>query len=334
MRFVRFDDYYQGRPHLDALIVRFASDANTMIANILAGAVDVAFPPTLGLEAQLEVKQRWEGTGNEVIVTPRTNVRYLEPKIRLEFAEPKHGLPNRLVRRALYHALDRPDFSQAVCSGLCPLADSWISPASSLRSEVESAIPQYPYNLAQAGELLDQAGWTRGTDGVLVHRESGERFRLMIFGSPDSDREMAITADAWKALGVESNLHTIPRAQDNNETRSRLPGAGFASTAMKQFYTDRLHSRYTTTAANQWSGGNRSGYSNPRFDAASDRLMATIDPPERVPLHRELLQEGMGDVAIMPTYWLVEAALVLKGVQGIRTRSTWNIFEWDISRSG
>jgi peptide/nickel transport system substrate-binding protein len=293
----------------------------------------VAFPPTLGLEAQLEVKQRWEGTGNEVIISPRTSVRYIEPKIRLDYAEPQNGLPNRLVRQALYHALDRPGFSEAVCSGLCPVADSWMSPGSPLRPAVESAIPQYPYNPAQAAELLGQAGWTRGADGVLVHRESGERFRLMLYGSPDSEREMVITADAWKAVGVEPVLYTVPRAQDNHENRTKLPGAGFSSTAMKQFSADRLHSRFMTSPANQWSGANRIGYSNPRFDAAADLLAATIDPAERVPLHRQLLAEGMGDVAIMPTYWLVEAALVLKGVQGIRTRSTWNVFEWDLVQS-
>src|SRR5437764_14464031 len=41
MIFARFDDYYQGRPPLDRVIVRFLGDQNTMIANITSGAVDL-----------------------------------------------------------------------------------------------------------------------------------------------------------------------------------------------------------------------------------------------------------------------------------------------------
>ena len=46
-----------------------------------------------------------------------------------------------------------------------------------LRPEVESAIPQYPYDPARAQQLLAQAGWIRGADGSLVH-SSGERFDI------------------------------------------------------------------------------------------------------------------------------------------------------------
>jgi hypothetical protein len=58
----------------------------------------------------------------------------------------------------------------------------------------------------------------------------------------------------------------------------------------------------------------------------------TIDPTQRNSLHRELLQEQMGDVALMPMYWRVANALFRAGVRGVNSGDTWNAYEWDIDR--
>lgn len=55
---VRFDAYYQGRPAFDRIVVRFVGDANTLVANILAGELDVVLPVTVDLDAALEL--RWQ----------------------------------------------------------------------------------------------------------------------------------------------------------------------------------------------------------------------------------------------------------------------------------
>lgn len=99
----------------------------------------------------------------------------------------------------------------------------------------------------------------------------------------------------WKTVGVEPKLYTIPRALERDrEHRSTLAGTGIVQVPADAFYADRLHSRSISTAANGWSGPNRGGYVNPRVDAVLDRLVMTIDPIQRMSLHRELLQEQMG----------------------------------------
>jgi hypothetical protein len=55
-------------------------------------------------------------------------------------------------------------------------------------------------------------------------------------------------------------------------------------------------------------------------------------PPQRVALHRELLQEQMGDVALMPMYWRAGNAFVREGVRGVVSADTWNAYEWDVDR--
>jgi peptide/nickel transport system substrate-binding protein len=329
MDFVRHDGYFLGHPPLDGIVVRFLGDATALIANVLAEAADVVFISQSEIEAVVEVGRRWAGTGNRVHLTPSLSLRYLEIQHRPELAEPRPGLTSRLVRQGLYHALDRPALNEAVNAGLAVVADSWIAPNDEIRPAVEAAVPQFAYDPARATQLLAQAGWTRGPDGVLVHRESGERFRLMVYGSRASVREATIIGDGWKAVGVEPNLYVIPPALDRDrQHRSTLPGLGLVGSPADEFSSVRLHSRSMTSEANGWSGPNRGGYSNPRVDALLDRLVATIDPRARIQLQQQLLEEQMGDVALMPLYWPVEPTLVLKSVRGVQDRSTWNVWRW------
>ena len=86
MSFTRFDEYYQARPPLDRVLVRFLGDANTMVAAILAGSVDILLPDGVELDAAVEVQRRWEGTGNEVRFDLSDSFRQLEIQFRPEFA--------------------------------------------------------------------------------------------------------------------------------------------------------------------------------------------------------------------------------------------------------
>lgn len=83
---------------------------------------------------------------------------------------------------------------------------------------------------------------------------------------------------------------------------------------------------------NRWSGSNRSGYNNPNVDALYDKLAITIEPNQRVDLHKQLLEEALNDVSIIPLWWEYAPILALKGVRGIGalidTSNTWNVFEW------
>lgn len=331
VEFARFDDYYMGRPLLDAVLVRFLGDTNTMVANLLSGTVDVLLPIGVEVEQAMEVKRRWEGTGNEVRAELRGSIREVAIQHRPEFARPINGLTNRTVRQALYHAIDRQAMAEVMTHGLGPVADSWFPPNHELRPQLEAFIPKYPHDLARAQQILAQAGWTRGADGVLIH-QSGERFELLIHADQAGaiEIEQNIVADGWKVLGAQINLYIIPNAlRGDGEHADTLPGVKLGSFAMDRYYTDVSHSANISSAANRWTGRNRGGYANPRVDAALDKLQVTIDPRERVALHGELLREALTDVARMPLYWDVDPVLFVAGVKGINGRRPWNMIEWD-----
>jgi peptide/nickel transport system substrate-binding protein len=335
LELVKFEQYWRGVPRLDRVIVRFLGDPTTMVANILSGAVDVVLPPAVDIEAALDVKQRWAGTNNQVLLGPSGNFRYLSPQLRPDLARPVNGLTNVSVRRALYHAMDRQALVDVLSEGMAPVADSWIAPSSPIRAQVEDAFPKYPLDLARASQLMAEAGWTRGSDGVLVNQQTGEKFEVELNGGATRyiEREQNIVGDSWKQIGAVITLYNVPPALANAlENRVTRPGAGIYAIGESRFM-DVPHTRNIPAPENRWTGSNYGAYANPEATELVERLLVTIPPRERIPMLRSLLGIVMGDIMMWPMYWDLTNVLALEGVKGIRSGEggyhTWNFIEWD-----
>lgn len=267
LEMARFDDYFGGRAALDTIVMRFLGDPNTMIANILAEAVEVLLPISVRVDQALEVKERWEGTGHRVTADLSGRLRHVEIQHRVEYGRPLNGLTNRTVRQAFLQGIDKRTLIELMNPGLnVPAADSWFPPHHDLRREVESAIPQYPFDRQRAQQLLAQAGWVKNASSVLTSQSTGESFRFQFWNTQSSgaEKELNVIADSWKQLGVEIELYVIPTALLNDRKyRAELPGAGVSGAGYDGFAGDRLHSKQATSAANNYVGINRAGYNNP-----------------------------------------------------------------------
>ncbi|MEA2639547.1 MAG: peptide/nickel transport system substrate-binding protein, partial [Chloroflexota bacterium] len=219
--------------------------------------------------------------------------------------------------------------------GVAPVADSWYSPTDALRQDLESSIPQFPYDPARAQALLAEAGWTRGADGTLVYGATGQPFEIELRSNAAEgiEREQSVVGDNWQTIGARVTYNIVPVArQGDNEYQSVFPGAYLFFSGAPSYWSFRMHSRQISSPENRWSGRNRGGYSNPRVDAVLDQLVATVDARARLPLHRQLLQEQMGDVSVMPLYWFVNPLLAVKAVKVPPVAGgevTANFFDWD-----
>ena len=144
---------------------------------------------------------------------------------------------------------------------------------------------------------------------------------------------ISIIADYWKAVGVQPSLELIPTArQGDREFEATLPGPHTIGGNAENLYINRLNSRYIAGPENRWNEKNKGGYVNPRLDEPSDLLQVTIDPRERIRLHRQILEEGIGDVGQMLFYWQIVPTIMLKGVKShpvAPNLETWDFFYWD-----
>ncbi len=114
------------------------------------------------------------------------------------------------VRQALMYALDRKSFITAQYGeglgkvGMAPISpSSWAFPDS-------SEMNTYDFNMEKAGQLMDEAGWTMGTDGFRY--KDGEKFHVSWLVYTDSSWPTTLSsmaADTWKQLGVELEIELM-----------------------------------------------------------------------------------------------------------------------------
>ncbi len=336
IEFRRHEQYALGVPPIHRLFLKFVPDTNVMVANLLSANVDVALPEGIDLPKAIELRDRWarEGTGHQVKGYITTALYYLEIMVDPQYARPVNAWPQVPVRQALYHALDRPTLDHVINGDLGMVADSFYAPNDRYYPLVKDVMPQYPYDPRKAQLLLEQAGWTMGSDGVRVH-PSGERFDIhfMLFPGQQHFTLGSIIQSNWKDVGVNTELESLtPANQTDVKYTSTRSGLFTSNPGASAFYTSRLHSRGIPTEANRYSGSNRGHFRNPVVDDIYEKLAITIDPTQQQVLHRAILAEIMGKAVMYPLYWESVPIISLKGVTGpkiIGSVATVNVNEWD-----
>jgi peptide/nickel transport system substrate-binding protein len=341
IEFRAFEGYFLGRPRLDTVIVRFLRDPNTLLANIISEAIDVALPAAIDVEAAASLQAGWAapGTGNQVFIYPDNRLRFLEVQMRPELQRPS-ALAEPRVREAIYRATDRAALVAVVGRGLTQMADSWILPDDPRRGrEFRGVIPDRSYDPAAAQRLLADLGWRRGTDGILLD-QAGERFEVEVRSTAGggSDVEVALAAQWLQSIGMQATQYLIPAPLlSDREFRARFPGVSFSSlTVTPLFENDRLRSRGPTRT--EPLGTPRNGYNDPRVNDVVDRLQVTVGAADRTDLQRQVLETVLRDLPILPLSWDVDELVVRRGVRNVQGRSgmnvlfpldTWNVHEWD-----
>lgn len=113
-----------------------------------------------------------------------------------------------LVREALVTALDRDEVGAVIADGKGIPAVSLVTKPPLICVEETPRWTLVDTDLERAGELLDEAGWTVGPDGVRVN-EAGEPLTIkFIYDAPTATHGPAaeLVAETWKEIGIETEL--------------------------------------------------------------------------------------------------------------------------------
>ena len=149
------EGYWRGRPKLDTLFIRIFADDAAQLAALQSGQSDIGSYivgdqiPTLEATGMFETPT----SANGYIVTIFMN---MDPKT----AQPAMTDPN--VRRALALAIDRQLIIDQIYNGIYTIPATYWDDTVYDNPDLEP----YPFDPEGAKALLDEAGWTVGTDGV------------------------------------------------------------------------------------------------------------------------------------------------------------------------
>ena len=171
-------------------------------------------------------------------------------------------------------------------------------PIHSQLSWSDPALPKFAYQPERAAQLLNEAGFRQGENGV--------RFKLrFVYPQTTSGVLAEALKDQFKRVGVELALEPVDAATAVERVYLKndfdLGVASYCNGADPDIGVKRVyHSRNILPIP----FGNGAGYHNPQVDSLFDQAAQTLNDRKRQELYRQVQQLLIRD---LPYLWLVES---------------------------
>jgi peptide/nickel transport system substrate-binding protein len=330
-----FDGHALGRAKIDQIRLVWITDPNTVLANLLSDVAHVATDNSIDLLQAVVLDREWgPRTGGTVLRNP-VGVRHVNVQLRPEYATPR-TLQDIRVRQALAHAFDRQALVDGITEGLGAVADTFVLPQVEYFATLDRMVVKYPHDLRRAEQLMNDAGYTKGTDGIFTSATDG-RFALEVAVAQGArnDTEVAVAADGLKRAGIDSSIRIIPRAQITEPwVLAHFPGVLIGShNRASQPPLDRMRVAELATAESRGRGANYSGWNNREAERLIGAYETALDRTERTQHVSNLLRLVSEEVPILPLYYNLEFLAHAGGLRGpvvavTSDAATWNLHEW------
>jgi len=261
----------------------------------------------------------------------------------------KSPLDNKAVRQALAYGIDRGSVSQKGEYGyepagnqtgvLTPTFSSWVD---------QSALSKYNYKFDtnKATQLLTQAGFSKGSDGIMQDG-SGHKLAFTIIsiaGYTDWTASLQVVKQNLQQIGVQ----ITEQDQNSNDYFNNLFTGNYqlaygelaTSPGPSPYYELRNTLDSATTAdIGQTAAGDYERYKNPQVDSLLDQYGATTDTAKQHDLIKQVEAAMLEDVPVIPvTEGVAWYEYSTKNIAGWPTPgdpyaapAPWNLPDWEVT---
>jgi peptide/nickel transport system substrate-binding protein len=209
IRLIANDSYYAGRPKVDELVFRIYNNPDALGQALIKGEVDFATGLTADVFSTLE--------GQEGITTYAGDYSGFNELAFNMGAATADGKPigdgnphlqDQQVRLAISHAIDRQQMVDKILNGYGTPGSTIIPP---LYTTLHIDPGTQTYDPALANQILDDAGYAMGPDGVRVGPD-GVPMKYRLFVRTDSDSSVK-SGEYFKsylaAIGIEAEVKPV-----------------------------------------------------------------------------------------------------------------------------
>lgn len=217
------------------------------------------------------------------------------------------------VRQAILFAVDQERLTKEVLFDVQKAAHNVLTPTTPGYSKAASAL--YSYNPSRAESLLDQAGWTKGANGV--RNKNGQQLNLDILLYSGAGYELPtqfIVAELAK-VGFTAQTSVQPRATAvvaYNQGVQNLASWGY-------FGTDPYLLNIWANSNAIKSSYNYAHYSNPTVDSMIAKANATADEATRDSMYETIGTTLMNDAIFLPMWDVTGSFTTATNVQGLKS---------------
>lgn len=318
-------DYHRGAPAIDTVIHKFVPDQTVLYTQFKTGEVDV-----LGLHGV--PPERFEEArgypGRDTLETPAPWVEFIY------FNCGKPQFKEKVVRQALYYAVDKEKWIKDIYYGLPPRTLSYLHPTHwAYNTDLEDP----GYAPQKAAEMLEGAGWKKGADGI--RQKNGVKLQFSMSttaGSKAREQAQTMVQAGWKEIGVAMEIKNMPASVVWGEytTKSQFDTlmVGWEPTVgMDPDYTARCHSKQIPVKSG--TGSNYVQYENTELDQLLEEGVLISDMEKRKAVYHKIQAILHEDLPFAPIFAYAFMYGKKSGLEGYKinpyvTDITWNIQEW------
>lgn len=279
-----FGAYWGTKPKIAKIVLFDSPDPSAQYAGFLTNQIDVVeYDPNAMTGLESKGAKVWTGAAGSV------------HGICLDLSVPQ--IAQKEVRQALRLALDRQRIMAAgYVNGT--LADVLVPTAF---KGFHADLPEVKRDVAAAADLLDKAGWAKGTGGMRAKDGQPLKFTLNAWPAKQWQDMVTVAQANWKEIGVDVTLTTVENARIAEVLSGSFGAApiGWGLTASPVVGMNLLlHS--TTSTFKQGGTFNVFHYSNPAVDKALEDALATANIDKQEKLLKSVQQAAYDDVPFIP----------------------------------
>jgi len=279
---VAFDDHFRGRPLIDVIRENIVPEASVRAIALETGEADSSI---WSLITEDNLRFAEEGVLTTYITSSLAVNHFPINHNRPQFAEKE-------VRQAMMYALNRDEIVDDLWRGAAVKATANLSPA--LEFYYEPDVKQYDYDPEMAMQILDDAGWLPGNDGI--REKDGVRLEwtcAVITGDQARMPVAVLAQEYFAAVGMQMDIVEEPST----------------SAGMREDRLDMAHYNWTygggsgepdpSNTLRSDSLNNFSHYKSAEMDDLIDRGLAESDPDARREIYSEIQKLVAEDVPFL-----------------------------------
>lgn len=272
-------DYFKGAPNIKETVFKIYQDTQVQLAGLEKGDIDylAAIPPDEVDRIKKDYADKFDFK------------QY--PENRLTYIGLKQTNPvfqDVRVRQALMYGLNRQQIVTDVLKGYGTVLNAILPPFSTYYAGDQ--LNPYNYDPEKAKQLLDEAGWKVGADGIRVKNGTRLSFEtLTASGNKQYEAVMNIAQQEWKEIGVEVKPQylefSVLCAQYLDVAKFQSYLLGFSLDVDPDFYL-YLHSA-SAVYDGKLVGFNDVEFKNPELDQLLEQGRRETDPAKRQQIYIE-----------------------------------------------
>src|SRR5215471_1358180 len=338
--------HMDNRPYFDAFEMKGGGDAVSAARAVLqTGEFDFAW----NMQVEDEILLRLEKGGKgRVSISPGGNIEHIQLNTTDPWTEvdgersslkTKHPtLSDPAVRQALSLLVDKDSVEKFIYGRTGSATANYINNPEKFRSKTT----KYEFNIDKANDILEKAGWKKGSDGIRA--KDGKKLKFVYQTSINQPRQktQAIVKQACQKAGIDievkavtasvyfssdvANPDTYAKFYTDLQMYTNGPQQPDPEVFFRQFLSEQV-----ATKANKWQGRNITRWQNKEFDEIHKAAQVELDPLKRAAMFIKLNDMVVNGRVVIPV-------VARPGVAALNNRlvcelsgwdnNTWNLANW------